>query len=209
MYLYGPNNPTTLIEEDDDHGIDLAAKITRFLSPGTYYVKIRAYSASGTGTYTINVKKTTIANLNLSYRPNPAYPSYSSCFGGKTPRWSYTAYLEEMTGLGVSISSFKWDFYDGSGTYLSTQYNSATDFANWFGSSYIAPFSLADGNLCVHLGGRSSGSVVMTFYGTDNNGNSISASEREYLYSSSSASSTVPREESAPFSLPQAGPQEK
>ena len=213
MYLYGPNNSTTLVEEDDDDGNERAAKIIRYLSLGTYYVKIRAYYASGTGTYKIGVK-TNVASLNMRYSPNPAYPSYSSCFGGKTPQWLYDTYLQEMTGVGVSISSFKWDFYDSNGNYSSTQYNTATDFANWFnrcgsGSSYIAPYSRVCANLCVYLGGRSSGSVVMTFYGTDNNGNAISVSEREYLNSSNSASSTIPIEESMRFSLPQAGPQSK
>jgi tyrosinase len=57
MYLYGPNSQTTLIEEDDDDGVGNAAKIIRTLSAGTYYVKIRAYSSSGTGTYTIRVTR--------------------------------------------------------------------------------------------------------------------------------------------------------
>jgi len=58
MYLYGPNNQTTLVAQDDDSGIGYAAKITRALTnTGTYYVKVKAYSSSGTGTYTINVKK--------------------------------------------------------------------------------------------------------------------------------------------------------
>jgi len=57
MYLYGPNSQTTLIEEDDDDGTGNAAMIQRSLSAGTYYVKIRAYSSSGTGTYTIRVTR--------------------------------------------------------------------------------------------------------------------------------------------------------
>lgn len=57
MYLYGPNSQTTLIEEDDDDGGGNAAMIQRSLSVGTYYVKIRAYSSSGTGTYTIRVTR--------------------------------------------------------------------------------------------------------------------------------------------------------
>jgi hypothetical protein len=57
MYLYGPNDQTALIEEDDDHGTGAAARIERRLSPGTYYVKIRAHSSGGTGTYTIKVRR--------------------------------------------------------------------------------------------------------------------------------------------------------
>ena len=55
MYLYGPDNPATLIEEDDDGGTGLASKIWRYLSAGTYYVTITAFSSMETGTYTISV----------------------------------------------------------------------------------------------------------------------------------------------------------
>ena len=55
MYLYGPNSQTTLLQEDDDNGAGLAAQIVRTLAVGTYYIKVRAYSATATGTYTINV----------------------------------------------------------------------------------------------------------------------------------------------------------
>jgi hypothetical protein len=57
MYLYGPNSQTTLIATDDNSGTGNMAKITRSLSPGVYYVKIRAASTTATGTYTIRVTK--------------------------------------------------------------------------------------------------------------------------------------------------------
>ena len=55
MYLYGPNNTTTLIEADDDDGTGYMARIVRSLSPGTYHVRVRAYYATAKGTYTIRV----------------------------------------------------------------------------------------------------------------------------------------------------------
>jgi hypothetical protein len=55
MYLYGPNSHSTLIESDDDDGTGYMAMITRSLSPGTYFVRIRGYSSAYTGTYTIRV----------------------------------------------------------------------------------------------------------------------------------------------------------
>jgi len=55
MYLYGPNSQTALIDSDDDSGEGLAAMIVWDLSPATYYVRMRAYSSSSTGTYTIGV----------------------------------------------------------------------------------------------------------------------------------------------------------
>jgi len=55
MYLYGPDSRTTLIEEDDDGGELYMAKIYRKLTPGLYYVKIKAYSSTDTGTYHIKL----------------------------------------------------------------------------------------------------------------------------------------------------------
>ncbi|MHC4542475.1 MAG: PPC domain-containing protein, partial [Planctomycetota bacterium] len=66
MYLYGPNSQTRLIESDDDGGQDNAARIVRNLSPGTYYVKIRAYSASGRGTYVIAAMGPSVLTVNGS-----------------------------------------------------------------------------------------------------------------------------------------------
>jgi hypothetical protein len=57
MQLYGPNSQSVLLESDDDDGVGLAAKITRSLAVGTYYVKVRAYSSTSTGTYTIKVSR--------------------------------------------------------------------------------------------------------------------------------------------------------
>lgn len=55
MYLYGPNNQTTLITSDDDSGVGQAAKITWNLSPARYYVKMDAYYSYDRGTYTIGL----------------------------------------------------------------------------------------------------------------------------------------------------------
>lgn len=57
MELYGPNSQTLILEEDDDDGLGNMAKITRWLTPGTYYVKIRAYSALKTGSYFIMIRR--------------------------------------------------------------------------------------------------------------------------------------------------------
>jgi hypothetical protein len=66
MELCGPNNQTTFIESDDDDGTSLSARISRYLTAGTYYVKIRAYSATATGTYTINLKRTVLPILTVN-----------------------------------------------------------------------------------------------------------------------------------------------
>ncbi|MFA8436131.1 MAG: caspase family protein [Marinifilaceae bacterium] len=56
MKLYGPDSETRLIQEDDDGGEGLNAKIIVDLVPGTYYLNIQHYnSANGTGAYGIKV----------------------------------------------------------------------------------------------------------------------------------------------------------
>ena len=57
MALYGPNSTTSLIASDDDTGEGRNARITRQLAAGEYYVRIRHYSKTGTGKYSIQVKK--------------------------------------------------------------------------------------------------------------------------------------------------------
>lgn len=58
MKLYGPDNPTLLIAEDDDAGVGLNPRIVRVLAAGAYLVQIRHYnSTGGTGPYTIQVTR--------------------------------------------------------------------------------------------------------------------------------------------------------
>jgi hypothetical protein len=58
MKLYGPNNRTQLIAEDDDSGIGLNPRIKRVLAAGEYLIQIRHYNAiGGTGPYTIKVTR--------------------------------------------------------------------------------------------------------------------------------------------------------
>jgi hypothetical protein len=61
MKLYGPNNPTQLIAEDDDGGVGTNSRIVRSLLKGEYRVQIRHYSrATGKGPYRISVKRTSV-----------------------------------------------------------------------------------------------------------------------------------------------------
>lgn len=58
MKLFGPDSQTQLIAEDDDSGVGLNARIVADLIPGVYYTQIRHYyKASGTGNYTIRVRR--------------------------------------------------------------------------------------------------------------------------------------------------------
>jgi hypothetical protein len=58
MKLFGPNNQTSLIAEDDDSGVRSNARIVADITPGQYYVPIRHFNkAGGTGSYSISVSR--------------------------------------------------------------------------------------------------------------------------------------------------------
>jgi hypothetical protein len=58
MTLFGPDNPTTVIAEDDDSGAGLNPRIATGVTPGRYWVQLRHYSpAAGVGDYTIRVRR--------------------------------------------------------------------------------------------------------------------------------------------------------
>jgi Astacin (Peptidase family M12A)/Bacterial pre-peptidase C-terminal domain len=55
MKLFGPNSTTQLILEDDDGGEGSNARISTNLVPGSYYLQVRHYDQSATGSYGIKV----------------------------------------------------------------------------------------------------------------------------------------------------------
>ena len=56
MALFGPNNQTDLLAEDDDSGSGRNAKIVVTLRQGTYYIRLRHYRPTGAGKYRISVR---------------------------------------------------------------------------------------------------------------------------------------------------------
>lgn len=59
MKLFGPDQPTALIAEDDDSGFAFNACIRADLGPGDYWVQVRHYNrASGVGDYSVRVRRT-------------------------------------------------------------------------------------------------------------------------------------------------------
>lgn len=55
MSLFGPNNETRFISQDDDSGRRLNARLLANLSPGVYTLKVRHHSNRRTGAYKIGV----------------------------------------------------------------------------------------------------------------------------------------------------------
>ncbi len=55
LSLYGPDVQTNLLGFNDDSGQDRNSQLVADLRPGIYYLRIRHYSATGTGTYSVSV----------------------------------------------------------------------------------------------------------------------------------------------------------
>lgn len=54
--LFGPNNDSALVTEDDDSGEDRNARIVSQLGAGTYFVRVRHYQPASIGNYRISVR---------------------------------------------------------------------------------------------------------------------------------------------------------
>jgi Astacin (Peptidase family M12A)/Bacterial pre-peptidase C-terminal domain len=57
MTLFGPDNPTQKVAEDDDGGAGHNAQIVANLAPGSYFVQVRHFSEQSTGDYRILVSR--------------------------------------------------------------------------------------------------------------------------------------------------------
>jgi len=57
MTLFGPDDPTRKVAEDDDNGTGRNAQIVASLSPGQYFVQVRHFSPTHTGDYRIMVSR--------------------------------------------------------------------------------------------------------------------------------------------------------
>jgi Bacterial pre-peptidase C-terminal domain len=57
LTLFGPNSQTLFIAQDDDSGPGSNARIVTTLAAGFYYVRVRHYSPTGTGPYSLLVRR--------------------------------------------------------------------------------------------------------------------------------------------------------
>jgi hypothetical protein len=57
MGVFGPNDQTKLVDQDDDSGKGRNAKIVGELQPGTYHLRVHHYRPKATGSYEVSVRK--------------------------------------------------------------------------------------------------------------------------------------------------------
>ena len=58
MSLFGPDDLTRFVAEDDDGGSGRNSRIVAALTPGTYFAQVKHFGGRGTGEYRIRVTAT-------------------------------------------------------------------------------------------------------------------------------------------------------
>ena len=113
------------------------------------------------------------AKINITIDPNPVP------YDTEDEVWWFNLIFSESNGVGVTLISIRFDFYDQAEELVHTQILYEEDIIDWFESNYIPAFStLSD---WVWYSGTSKYTII-TFAGVDDNGNPIEATERvDYL----------------------------
>ncbi|MGE3063167.1 MAG: hypothetical protein AB7T10_05985 [bacterium] len=126
------------------------------------------------------------ADISLSYSPNPSDDCYYDASRGWT--WEVEVVIEENNGVAVTLGDYSSGGYcciskfysDGSLVY-SDNY-SASDVESWFGTLSIpAGGSITQTDANFRYGNYFEGYVEETYYGIDENGNTVSCSNTLYL----------------------------
>jgi hypothetical protein len=150
-----------------------------------YFVAANNNAAPRTGTLTIARQTFTVtqaggarANLQIGINPTSVSQSANPCLGIRPP-WNYSRTVTETAGVGINITGVTVDYFDFNGTLVGRQIESGDFFASLFddcgtASRFIPARARACGGICTNLSGRGSGSILWTFFGIDDNGNSLS-----------------------------------
>jgi len=113
------------------------------------------------------------AKLNISFDPNPV--PYSSEDG----KWNYTMTISESNGVGVTLTSVRFDSYDQAEQLYYTQFLYEEDIIDWFKSNYIPAFSMLQPGVQYSGTGKY---TIITIEGVDDNESPIEATGRvDYL----------------------------
>ena len=119
------------------------------------------------------------ATLTLSYSPNPSNECYYDSYDG----WVWTAdiTIKETNGVSVTLGDYSSTGYCcvtkrySGGVLIDTYSYSASDVEDWFGTLEIPAYgSIYENNAHFYSGNNASGSITETYYGQDENGNTVS-----------------------------------
>ena len=106
------------------------------------------------------------AKLNISIDPNPVPCSSEDGI------WHITMTISESNGVGVSLTSVRFDSYDQEEQLYHSYFLYEEDIIDWFESNYIPAFSMLQNG----IGWSSSRKyIAVTIEGVDDNNNPIEA----------------------------------
>ena len=109
------------------------------------------------------------AKLNISIDPNPVPCS------SEDGKWHYTMTISESNGVGVTLTSIRFDSYDQTEQLYYTQFLYEEDIIDWFESNYIPAFSMLQTGI---VWSSSRKYIAVTIEGVDDNNNPIEATGR-------------------------------
>jgi len=117
------------------------------------------------------------AKINITFDPNPV--PYNMSITG-TGRWSFDVILSESNGIGITLTSLRFDSYDQQEQLFNTQILDEEDITDWFDSNYLPAFSSL--SCWVYHTSVEKKYEIITVAGADDNGNPIKATGRvDYL----------------------------
>ena len=114
------------------------------------------------------------AKINITIDPNPVPCS------SENEVWPFTIILDESNGIGVTVSSFRWDEYNQQEQPIYTDILYEEDIIDWFESNYIPAFSSLQNGVYYYIapGDEFANYVLLTLEGVDDNSNPIEAIAR-------------------------------
>ena len=114
------------------------------------------------------------AKLNITINPNPV--PYDS----EDENWPFDIILDESNGVGITLSSIRWDEYNQEEQLFNTQFLYEEGIIDWFESNYLPAFSSLQSEVAYYIapGDEFAKYVILTFEGIDDNDNPIEATGR-------------------------------
>lgn len=111
------------------------------------------------------------AKINVFFYPNPVPYSY------ETGDWSFDIIFTESIGIGVTLTSLKFDSYNHQGQLFSTQNLDEEDIIDWFDSNYLPAFSTLKASSIYHASAKIKYDIL-TVEGVDDNYYPVKATGR-------------------------------